>query len=205
MIRSIKFCISRFNLEMPIYVNMVRDPVERVISWYYYIRSVRKLKQHSERKWADLFLRAPWYFVERKRVFPELPLPNPNWLKKVKMKKKLSSQWFFFYFRIMRRVWGPGTRSAAICLGTGETASVITGDRQCSSVVMTSPACKCHYVSFWCLSDRSHVSSSLVRVLSKSWTSFHYQLRTNETWDTGEWKTKDEIQQISLDKGGVLD
>ena len=88
MIWSIKFYISRFNLEMPIYVNMVRDPVERVISWYYYIRSVRKLKQHSERKWADLFLRAPWYFVERKRVFPELPLPNPNWLKKVKQMKK---------------------------------------------------------------------------------------------------------------------
>ena len=54
---------SRFDLEMPIYVNMVRDPVERVISWYYYVR-------------------APWYFVERKRVFPELPLPNPQWLKK---------------------------------------------------------------------------------------------------------------------------
>ena len=28
------------------------------------------------------FPRAPWYFVERKRVFPELPLPNPAWLKK---------------------------------------------------------------------------------------------------------------------------
>ena len=56
--------IVRFDLAMPIYVNMVRDPVERVISWYYYVR-------------------APWYFVERKRVFPELPLPNPNWLKKV--------------------------------------------------------------------------------------------------------------------------
>jgi len=55
--------LSKFDLDMPIYVNMVRDPVERVISWYYYVR-------------------APWYFVERKRAFPELPLPNPNWLKK---------------------------------------------------------------------------------------------------------------------------
>jgi len=54
---------TKFNLPMPIYVNMVRDPVERVISWYYYVR-------------------APWYFVERKRAFPDLPLPNPNWLKK---------------------------------------------------------------------------------------------------------------------------
>jgi len=54
---------TKFGLPMPIYVNMVRDPVERVISWYYYVR-------------------APWYFVERKRAFPDLPLPNPNWLRK---------------------------------------------------------------------------------------------------------------------------
>ena len=45
-------------------MNMVRDPVERVISWYYYVR-------------------APWYFVERKQAFPELPLPSPAWLRKV--------------------------------------------------------------------------------------------------------------------------
>ena len=34
---------------------------------------------------SDLWplFRAPWYFVERKRAFPDLPLPNPNWLRKV--------------------------------------------------------------------------------------------------------------------------
>ena len=56
----------RFDMDQPIMVNLVRDPVERVISWYYYVR-------------------APWYFVERKRAFPDLPLPNPNWLRKVQI------------------------------------------------------------------------------------------------------------------------
>lgn len=54
---------NRFNLPQPIYMNVVRDPVERVISWYYYVR-------------------APWYYVERKQIFPDLPLPDPEWLKK---------------------------------------------------------------------------------------------------------------------------
>uniref|UniRef100_A0A1A9WGB5 Heparan sulfate 2-O-sulfotransferase pipe n=1 Tax=Glossina brevipalpis TaxID=37001 RepID=A0A1A9WGB5_9MUSC len=54
---------SKFNLPTPIYINVVRDPVERVISWFYYVR-------------------APWYFVERKAAFPDLPLPHPGWLKK---------------------------------------------------------------------------------------------------------------------------
>ncbi|XP_037933295.1 heparan sulfate 2-O-sulfotransferase pipe-like [Teleopsis dalmanni] len=54
---------TKFNLPTPIYINVVRDPIERVISWFYYVR-------------------APWYFVERKAAFPDLPLPHPAWLKK---------------------------------------------------------------------------------------------------------------------------
>ncbi|PSN40983.1 Heparan sulfate 2-O-sulfotransferase pipe [Blattella germanica] len=54
---------TQFGLPEPIYVNLVRDPIERVISWYYYVR-------------------APWYYVERKQAFPDIPLPDPHWLKK---------------------------------------------------------------------------------------------------------------------------
>jgi len=54
---------TQFNYTQPLYLNMVRDPVERVISWYYYVR-------------------APWYFVERKQAYPDLPLPSSKWLRK---------------------------------------------------------------------------------------------------------------------------
>ena len=38
------FNFSEFGYKSPIYMNFVRDPVERIISWYYYVR-------------------APWYLV----------------------------------------------------------------------------------------------------------------------------------------------
>lgn len=51
---------SRFEQPRPIYINMVRDPVERVISWYYYIR-------------------APWVFVPGRRR-KNRQMPNPQWV-----------------------------------------------------------------------------------------------------------------------------
>lgn len=54
---------TELNLPRPIYMNLVRDPVERVISWHYYIRS-------------------PWYLVLRKQRFPDIKMPKPQWFKK---------------------------------------------------------------------------------------------------------------------------
>ena len=51
---------TKYNEARPIYVNMVRDPVERVISWYYYIR-------------------APWIFVPNRRRNKK-EMPNPKWV-----------------------------------------------------------------------------------------------------------------------------
>jgi len=60
---KVLICLNRHGHEMPIYINMVRDPIERVISWFYYVR-------------------APWYVVDRKQRFPDLPLPETKWLRK---------------------------------------------------------------------------------------------------------------------------
>jgi len=54
---------SRYNLPNPIYINMVRHPTDRLVSWFYYIR-------------------AAWYVIERHRLFPSNPLPLSSWLKK---------------------------------------------------------------------------------------------------------------------------
>lgn len=49
-----------FNEPKPIYINMVRDPVERVISWFYFVRS-------------------PWVFIPQRRQRKER-MPDAKWM-----------------------------------------------------------------------------------------------------------------------------
>ena len=51
---------------MPIYINLVRDPVEKAISFYYYIQS------------------SPYIVNVKQRIAPDWPLPDLEWLQKVK-------------------------------------------------------------------------------------------------------------------------
>ena len=47
----------------PTYINVVRNPVDKIVSWFYY--------------W-----RAAWNVVERKMAYPNEPLPDPEFLRK---------------------------------------------------------------------------------------------------------------------------
>ena len=66
---------------MPIYINMVRDPIEKAISWYYYIRS------------------APYLANVRKKIDPNGPSPDKRWLEKVKTNKI-----FFPFYQFNRKL-----------------------------------------------------------------------------------------------------
>ena len=54
---------------MPIYFNLVRDPVEKAISEFYYYRSAS-------------------YIVNERLIQPDFPLPSIDWLEMVKFMPK---------------------------------------------------------------------------------------------------------------------
>ncbi|XP_017468053.1 PREDICTED: heparan sulfate 2-O-sulfotransferase pipe-like [Rhagoletis zephyria] len=50
---------TRFHLPRPIYINLVRHPIDRVISWHYYIR-------------------AEWYYIDMKAKLGDMAPPRPS-------------------------------------------------------------------------------------------------------------------------------
>jgi hypothetical protein len=66
---------GRLGLPAPLHINMVRDPVERLVSWFYYVRAA----------WSGSYLAIGMsplrYIVDRQRLFPSLPLPATDWIR----------------------------------------------------------------------------------------------------------------------------
>ncbi|KQS44235.1 uncharacterized protein Dere_GG13413, isoform F [Drosophila erecta] len=50
---------TRFHLPKPIYINLIRDPIDRIISWHYYIR-------------------APWYYRDMKAKLGDKAIDTPS-------------------------------------------------------------------------------------------------------------------------------
>ncbi|XP_039230710.1 heparan sulfate 2-O-sulfotransferase pipe isoform X5 [Drosophila yakuba] len=50
---------TRFHLPKPIYINLIRDPIDRIISWHYYVR-------------------APWYYRDMQAKLGEKAIPTPS-------------------------------------------------------------------------------------------------------------------------------